>query len=439
MTILTSEHSPIDVADLKGVDADALRHRINYDTRIFAAGQVNLVLCEFSTTDKKDVFSTYYRIGAEWLDAEQKTAVVVTPKVSDIDFLEMFMTCLRTSEPNDDFSKIYDIDFESRPIKSKALNSILSPLLVVQFLNCVERIASRMLRKGYVIRHENLNKVKGRIDIVGNERRNLLAGHNETVLCKYDEYSVDTPENRYIKRGLLVARDMISLMVRHNAYAILAAKCNSCLSAFAHVSACCPGKTPQVKHNKLFRDYNESLRLASMLLRRQDICLSKSDVDMSDYVPVFRIDMALLFEHYTLALLRQRYGKSIMYQVKGCKGRFVADFLVSRSSFKAVLDTKYIPKYNTTPEVDAQYIMQLSGYARDKSLLKALGIDCGDEDSVPVVPCIILYPVLIESNGKPFRFAMSQKKRLPHTLKFYKCPVPVPTTKKMQMAVPVNF
>lgn len=428
MTILTSEHSPIDVADLKGVDADALRHRINYDTRLFVTGQVNLVLCEFSTAEKRDVFSTYYRIGAEWLDAGQKTALVVTPKVPDIDFLEMFMTCLRTSEPDDDFSKIYDIDFDARPIKSKALNAILSPLLVVQFLNCVERIASRMLRKGYVPRHENLNKVKGRIDIIGNERRNLLTGHSETVLCKYDEYSVDTPENRYIKRGLLVARDMISLMVRHNSYATLAAKCNSCLSAFTCVSADCSGKVPQVKHNKLFHDYTEALRLASMLLRRQDISFSRSEVDRSDYVPVFRIDMALLFEHYTLALLRHNYGNAVMYQVKGYRSRFVADFLLCTPAFKAILDTKYIPNYNTSSEIDAQYIMQLSGYARDKSLLKAIGIDCADEGHVPVVPCILLYPVLTSSDTKPFLIALSQKKRLQHTLKFFKCPVPVPLT-----------
>lgn len=436
MTIVTSEHSPIDANRLEGLDADALRQRINYDTRRFVTEQVNLVLCEFSTTEKKDVFTTYYRIGAEWLDEKQTKALVVTPKVPNIDFLEMFMTCLRTSEPDDDFSTIYDIDFDARPIKSKALNSILSPLLVVQFLNCVERIASRILRKGYVARHENLCKVKGRIDVIGNERRNLLTGHRESVLCKYNEYSVDTPENRYIKRGLLVARDMISLMAQHKAYATLAAKCGSCLSAFADVSPDFQGKAPQIKHNKLFRDYTEALRLALMLQRRQDISLSKSEGDMSDYVPVFRIDMALLFEHYALAMLRERYGSGIMYQDGGYGKRFVADFLLNTPSSKVILDTKYIPNYDTKTEIDPQYIMQLSGYARDKSLLKALGIDCSDEDAVPVVPCMILYPVLTERNGKCFRFTMSNKKRLPHTLKFYKCQVPVPLLPLTKSRIP---
>ena len=99
------------------------------------------------------------------------------------------------------------------------------------------------------------------------------------------------------------------------------------------------------------------------------------------------------------------------------------------TSMKAVLDTKYITDYDASEEVKAENIKQLSGYARDKSLLKALGIDCTDEDSVPVVPCVILYPVLAERNDKPFRFTMLQKKPLKRTLKFYKCPIPVPLIK----------
>lgn len=75
MTIVTSEHSPIDANRLEGLDADALRQRINYDTRRFVTEQVNLVLCEFSTTGKKDVFTTYYRIGAEWLDEDSVPVV----------------------------------------------------------------------------------------------------------------------------------------------------------------------------------------------------------------------------------------------------------------------------------------------------------------------------------------------------------------------------
>ena len=220
----------------------------------------------------------------------------------------------------------------------------------------------------------------------------------------------------------------------------------------------------------IYRDYTEALRLEAMLVRRQDISLSERENIGQDYVPVFRFDMALLFEHYALALLREQFGTAILYQVKGFGGRFVADFLLNTPSFKAILDTKYVTgydsstgyntstEYKTLTEVNSEYIKQLSGYARDKSLLGALGIDCTDEDVVPVVPCMILYPLhttpeakaltspdgkslaehagkattttedksITEHNGKVFRFRISEKKRLPHALKFYKCPGPVP-------------
>ena len=132
--------------------------------------------------------------------------------------------------------------------------------------------------------------------------------------------------------------------------------------------------------------------------------------------------MALLFEHYALALLRERFKSGVIYQARGYCGRFIADFLLNTPGMKAVLDTKYIPKYDSKAEVDPQYIMQLSGYARDMALLKQLDIDAAEEEEAPVVPCVILYPVLKDKMPK-FKYS---PKPLKHTLKFFKCPVPVP-------------
>lgn len=418
--IAITEHAPIPPYELQGIDTDALRHSINYDTHKFVSGNINLMRYEFDPEKDFDGFRAYFRIGAEWLDNQQSKALVVTPKDPRIDFLEMFMTCLRTSLPDDNFSQIYDIDFDAKPIKSPALNAILTPLLVVQFLNCVERLASRSLRKGYVARHENLAKVKGRIDLMGNERYNMLTGHRERMLCKFDEFSADTTENRFIKHGLRIARNMIAMMEDHRAYPVLAAKCNRCLTAFSNVSDARTLRLPAIKHNKLFRDYSEALRLASMLMRRRDISVSEHGHADEDYVPVFRIDMSLLFEHYTLALLREKFGSGVFYQAKGKAG--IADFLLNSPAETAVLDSKYTFKNNDNDKVDQQYIKQLSGYARDKRMLKRLGIDTSDEDKIPIVKCIILYPETREK-GASFSYDL---KAVANIVKFFKCPVPLP-------------
>lgn len=423
------EHQKVNPEDLEGFDLETLRRHVNYDTSRFESSKINLIRYEFQPSNNpaqfRDGFYSYFRIGAEWLDKDQSTPIVVVPKMKNIDFINMFMTCLQTSEPEDDFSSIYDIDFKAKPIKSRALSSILSPLLVVQFLMTVKRIAIRGLRKGYVGHEDNINKVKGRIDICRNERRNIIMGHKERVYCKFDEYSENTPENRLLKKALIIAHDMIAKMAEHSSYATLSAMCNHCISAFANVDDEYSGAIPQVKNNKLYHDYTDAIRFALMILRRRDIAVSEGDY-VSDMVPVFRIDMALLFEHYTLAVLRNSFGKCYVdYQVKS-GSRFIADFLIHKNEFRAIVDTKYIDgSINTVAKPD--YIKQLSAYARDKVFLKKLGIDVSDENKVPIVACVILYPT---EKRIPLMETSFFSTSVPKTIKFYTMPVSIPTYNK---------
>lgn len=123
---------------------------------------------------------------------------------------------------------------------------------------------------------------------MGNERYNMLTGHRERMLCKFDEFSADTAENRFIKHGLRIARNMIAMMEDHRAYPVLAAKCNRCLTAFSNVSDARTLRLPAIKHNKLFRDYSEALRLASMLMRRRDISVSEHGHADEDKIPIVK-------------------------------------------------------------------------------------------------------------------------------------------------------
>lgn len=420
--IAIQEHRKIDPELLQGIDLEKLRHRINYDTSRFDSSRVNLIRYEFDPEENRDGFFAYYRIGAEWLDKEQTRSVVVTPKMQAIDFLEMFMTCLRTNESADDFSSIYDIDFEAKPIRSKALSSILSALLAVQFLMAMKRIVTRGLRRGYVARQDNLAKVKGRLDIRRSER-NRLFGHQERVFCRYEEYLADTPENRLLKRALVATGDMVALMRDHSAHSILSAMLNQSMSAFSEVTDDVSGDLHAVKANKLYKGYDEAIRLAKMILRKQDIAVNHHHVSHIEAVPVFRIDMALLFEHYTLAKLRERFGHdAVMYQVNGYHRRFIADFLISKGDTRLILDTKYVDNQKSASK--REYIAQLSGYARDHVLLRRLGYDPEVEDSVPIVPCVILYP-----GEQPSDLTESSLLTHPvnHTMQFYTCPINIPT------------
>ena len=160
-----------------------------------------------------------------------------------------------------------------------------------------------------------------------------------------------------------------------------------------------------------------------MVLRRQDIAISRHDNQPDEYVPVFRIDMALLFEHYALAVMRRTFSRrAVRYQVVGYGGRFVADFLLDTGRHRAIVDTKYIDGISATV-AKADYIKQLSAYARDKRLLRALGYDTTDDTTLPIVPCILIYPVTshtILDADTLFNHPVKE------TVNFYTCPLSIP-------------
>ncbi|MET9327985.1 5-methylcytosine-specific restriction system specificity protein McrC [Tsukamurella sp. NPDC003166] len=67
----------------------------------------------------------------------------------------------------------------------------------------VERRLRRGLGRRYVSRREELHRVRGRIDLIGTERRDLL--RRGRVSCAFDELSVDDLRNRLLHTGLLIA------------------------------------------------------------------------------------------------------------------------------------------------------------------------------------------------------------------------------------------
>ncbi len=423
MTITIAEHNKLDDSLLAALDEACLRDAVNYDTSEFVSSKLNLMRYEWDPANQRTGFYTYFRIGAEWISREHGLALVVVPKVENIDFLEMFMLCLADNEPEDCFQDIYDIDFEAPPIQSRALNSVLSPLLVVQYVRMVRRLVTRGLRKGYVSCTEDLPKVKGRISVRRSER-NALFGHRERMHCTFDEYSVDNAENRFLKRALLISQNMVARMHGHRSQAPLQAMLNRCLGEFEGVASDPSAKLPAVKSHKLFKEYNEALRLANMIIRHHDLAINhQSDSEMC-WVPVFRIDMALLFEHYLLAMLRYTFGKqSVLYQTYGFHRRFIADFLISRPDFKAILDAKYV-EGKDDEVASGQYVMQLSGYARDKVLLKKMGIGASDDDTVPIVPCVLVH---MGVQTMPLNAETLFYNQVCETVNFYTFPLAMPT------------
>lgn len=83
------------------------------------------------------------------------------------------------------------------------------PDLVAEILaHAVEERQRRRLSLSYRIRTAPLARVRGRIDVLATERRQLLA--RGLVACKFHELTIDTPRNRFVRAAL----ERISRQVR---------------------------------------------------------------------------------------------------------------------------------------------------------------------------------------------------------------------------------
>lgn len=139
---------------------------------------------------------------------------------------------------------------------------------------------------------------------------------------------------------------------------------------------------------QILREYEEAVKLAKMILRRYDNSIDRASAE-EHAIPAFWIDMSLLYEHYVLGALRKAYGPKIVYQANVTTGK--PDFLYVGEERPLILDTKYKPKYGAGT-FDVDDIRQLAGYARDRKVLKRLGIQEAEGQDSAVVPCIIIYP-----------------------------------------------
>lgn len=385
-------------------------------------GESSSIRVDKETSDggltQKGYYASYV-IGAQWIDRD--TPLVITTKggCDKIDYLKMLVTCLGSGIEPGELSKIYSVDLEQPRIEAPELNSVLSPLIIVHFISLVREIIKTGLRKSYVQREDNLRKVRGRIAVPQNEHLNVMRRRQDKVYCRYQEYSADTPENRIIKKALLFSRQVVGHISRDcNSLRMLQHSINQCVSAFCSVSDQIEvWEVKNIKHHKLFRNYEDTVRIAQMILRWYDYSITNIRSAEERPCPVFWLDMSLLYEHYVLGLLREAYGERIKYQCKGYTG--YPDFICYEP--RLVIDTKYIPRLRQG-SIDVAIARQLSGYARDKRLF--------DFQPGEVIPCIIIYP---KEGGEqnPFRSTsleeLADKNEDYHLLSFYRIAVPLPT------------
>ena len=335
------------------------------------------------------VIKTSYFVGIDWITDE--LAIQVRPKVegeSDyIDYLKMLTEALREPENAKHLDGLLTVDFNAKPIPLEEKEDMLSPFIVAQFLMTLKSAVRSGLRQSYYRVSENLkSKVKGRIQVGKTISLNHSKGNILDNYCEYQEYGINSEENKILKKALSVANQLLSVYRGGLDVATLKRAVAQIYPYFRGVSDDYDiSRVGTFKANPIYKDYFKALEYGFLIIKRHAYGFNR-DSKHIDSTPPYWIDMSKLFELYVYRELRRLYNapKEVIYHLH-LRWRELDYLLNPREGTPMVIDAKYKPRYHTS-EPDIDDIRQISAYARMKGVYNKLHID---EDRL--VDCLIIY------------------------------------------------
>lgn len=333
-------------------------------------------------------WSSYY-IGLSEINGQH---IEVLPKLENLDFMSLFSFALLYQPSSEYFSSCYDINWEKEIYASTELYNILTPLLVMQYLNILDKLVGKGLKRDYITIEENLHsKIRGKLRPIANWRKNEIKKKEDYFYCQYQVFSANIPVNRLLKKALdisiLLLGNVRSRSRNMTGLAFLSSKMKL-IEAFKNIDSNVRLESIRnYKFDKLNMYYSEAIKLAKCIIRHQDNALT--DGSGKKKVPLFWIDMSRLYEVYVLGILQTHYPNNILFQVKGSYGT-QCDYLHIGEGI--VLDAKYKLWYSSyngrRSHVDSMVadIREISAYARDERFLNLMN------NNVSTPKCVIIHP-----------------------------------------------
>ena len=342
--------------------------------------------------NEKWVAKTSYFVGVDWIvENEQSIYVQAKQNINDveIDCLGMLQSALQEPENLNHLEGLVDIDFKKSYIKIDQKQDILSLFLIAQFLQILKKIAQKGLRKSYYTKTENLkSRIKGKILVSHNIKTNLSRGNIIDTYCSYQEFGVDSTENRILKKAYLFSSRLLSQQNKEIDTKPLLELINYIHPAFENISQDIDiKKIKSFKSNPLFKEYDQAIKFALLILRRYSYNISKIEQQRIE-TPPFWIDMSKLFELYVYSKLRKDFTAhgEVIYHKKAYYQEI--DFIINSKNLKMVVDAKYKPRYHESEGIDKDDARQVCGYARLESVYTELGMQNERDTSID---CLIIY------------------------------------------------
>lgn len=319
-----------------------------------------------------------YIVGINWI-VKGKLPIYIKPKLNndtfEVDYLKMLFEALKETENINHLDHLYHIDFNAPLIKIEQNQDILSPLLIIEFLNVLKQIVRKGLKKSYYDVTKNLNtRVKGKVLVNASVKKNHTKSKFHYNYCKYQEFGYNSIENRLLKKTLEFAKVVIS---SHKSLSTESTKqlFNYIKPAFSNVSSDISLKeVTNLKHNPFFKEYKYAVQIAKVILKRFSYNISQAS-ETAYKTPPFWIDMPKLFELYLFKKLKEVFPSrnEVIYHEKF--NSLEPDILLNSKDnrYKVIIDAKYKPKYEDG-SISHDDAAQVSGYGRLKSIREELDI-----------------------------------------------------------------
>ncbi|WP_419928785.1 McrC family protein [Candidatus Poriferisocius sp.] len=170
----------------------------------------------------------------------------------------------------------------------------LLPSVIAFYARTLETTLARGLLRSYRHTEERLVALRGRIDMAGQFRQ---AGIRVPVACRFDEYSSDIAENRYLKAATRLAL-RVPGVAPEDRQRLLREVVSLEDVADVHIQ---PGELDRIAFTRLNTHYQPALRLAQLLLAN----LTLADQLGKRAASSFLVDMNKLFEDFVTQRLRR--------------------------------------------------------------------------------------------------------------------------------------
>ncbi|HEA29711.1 MAG TPA: hypothetical protein ENH91_06910 [Leeuwenhoekiella sp.] len=374
--------------------------------------------------ENKFKFETSYFVGVDWI-VENKLPIYIHPKsdnnTHEVDYLKMLFSSFKEPQNYKHFDQLFEINFSKPSIPILQSQDLLTPLLLIQYLNVLKKIVQKGLKKSYYPITENLNaKVKGKILVNDTIRKNHFNGKILNSYCKYNEFGVNSFENKFLKKAL-----HFTISAVQNTRGLDTSALNNIINyvktAFSNVKSDVDVRMlKSVKSNALYKEYDIALKLAKIILKKYGFNISNTNASVVK-TPPFWIDMSKLFELFVYAKLKERFKEhnEVTYHKKF--NYLEPDFIVKTNDgqIKMVVDAKYKPQYQKG-RISTDDIRQISGYARLKKVYEFLGLE-----SDSVIDCLVIYSNQ-NANRDNFKEGNFELERESEYNKFYKIGIELP-------------